>query len=312
VTSLTILVPTYQEQSNIKMCCAELYDLTQNLSMDFSSEVTVLFIDNFSTDNTFRLTSEYVKLHSGWSAVQLDRNYGVQASLLRGMSLVETDALLVFQSDLQDPIEVAYKLVEAWIRGEGSVIAGISSQRAEGFIDKFSRSLFYRVLSWSSDYGLQPWFHDFYLLEKRVYSRLYRQGFQHEFIRGRISEEFGVDFIVNYVRKIRTNGSSSFNLARKYSMALDGILRYGSKISRVVSFGSIGLVGLNLIFILILILSWVSGYRSPVQGWMSLACINLFILCGVGILIALVYEFLFRILRLTDVSDAPVIHKKTH
>jgi dolichol-phosphate mannosyltransferase len=309
VKSLTILVPTFQEASNILGCCDQIDVLSDRIKSELGLEVNVLFIDNHSSDSTFELISDVIKRKQKWSTVQLDRNYGVQASLLRGMSLCTTDSLLVFQSDLQDPIEVAFQLVQAWSNGKGSVIAGITLNRAENFIDRLSRKIFYSVLSKSSDYGLQPWFHDFYVLDKRVYSRLYRQGFQHEFIRGRISEEYGVDYVIPYSREPRLRGKSSFNFARKYAMALDGILRYGSKISRYISVGSLAIVLLNSVLVLTLITSWIMGYRSSVQGWMSLVCINLLILSGLGVLIAMVYEFLFRILRLTDLKDVPVIQR---
>ena len=77
----------------------------------------------------------------GWQAVRLVRNYGVQASLLRGMSIAKSDGLLVFQSDLQDPKVVASNLVELWFNG-ARVVVGITSQRSENALDRFSRNIF--------------------------------------------------------------------------------------------------------------------------------------------------------------------------
>ena len=309
--SLTILVPTFQEEDNISECARIIDHLCTRLRSTLMLQVDVLIVDNHSKDATFQMASEIASGRLGWSVIQLDRNYGVQGSLLLGMSMVNSDGLLVYQSDLQDPPEVAFSLVEAWATGKGSVIAGITADRKERRLDRLGRSLFYSILSKSSDYGLQPWFHDFYVLDKRVYSRLYRQGFQHEFIRGRIAEEFGVDYAISYSRNERKHGRSSFNFARKYTMALDGILRYGSKISRYVSIGSLCLIVFNFLSVLILLSSYIWGYRSPVQGWLSLVCINLIVLSAIGLLIAMVYEFLFRILRLSDVRDKPVVFRQS-
>ena len=190
--SLTILVPTYNEESIVDDCVMELERLISSVVSSFNTQVKVLFIDNYSHDETWEKLQEICSTRGAWRAVQLDRNYGIQASLLRGMSLANTDGLLVLQSDLQDPIETALELIRLWLGG-ARVAAGITDKRAEKFMDRVSRATFYKVLEKTSDFGLQPWFHDFYVLDKEVYTRLYRQGFQHEFIRGRISEEFGIE-----------------------------------------------------------------------------------------------------------------------
>ena len=184
---------------------------------------------------------------------------------------------------------------------------GITESRSENLFDRWTRALFYKILSKTSNSILQPWVHDFYVLDKQVYSELYINGYKHEFIRGRIAEEFGIDDSVLYKRKLRVKGESSFNFHRKHSMALDGVLRFGSKLARIISNTTIGISIFTFIIIIFLISSWIFGYDSPLQGWLSLAAIGLINLSFLSFLVTLMLEFQFRILRISHSGAVPAI-----
>ena len=309
--TLTVIVPTFNEEMGLNQCFEALDRLTSDVLKLGVLEVSVLFSDNHSTDKSWEMLINICEHRNNWSAIQLDRNYGAQASLLKAMSVTKTNSVLVFQSDLQDPIETAVELVKKWHAG-ADVVVGITETRSENFLDRFGRALFYKVLTKTSDFGLQPWLHDFYVLDKRIYSRLYSQGYSHQFIRGKISEEFGIDASVIYKRLPRNDGVSSYNFARKYSLAIDGILRYGSRIARCLNLSSLLFSVSSIIFASMLLVTWVFGYRSSSQGWLSLMTLNLIILAFVGFMMGFSFEFLFRILRTLESNNAPVIFQSTN
>ena len=309
--TLTVIVPTFNEEMGLNQCFEALDRLTSDVLKLGVLEVSVLFSDNHSTDKSWEMLINICEHRNNWSAIQLDRNYGAQASLLKAMSVTKTNSVLVFQSDLQDPIETAVELVKKWHAG-ADVVVGITETRSENFLDRFGRALFYKVLTKTSDFGLQPWLHDFYVLDKRIYSRLYSQGYSHQFIRGRISEEFGIDATVIYKRLPRNDGVSSYNFARKYSLAIDGVLRYGSRIARWLNLSSLLFSVSSIILASTLLVTWIFGYRSSSQGWLSLMTLNLIILAFVGFMMGFSFEFLFRILRTLESNDAPVIFQSTN
>jgi len=309
--TLTVIVPTFNEELGLTQCFEALDRLTTAVLKLGVQEVSVLFSDNYSTDKSWEMLINVCEHRNSWNAIQLDRNYGIQASLLKAMSVTKTNSVLVFQSDLQDPIETAVELVKKWHAG-ADVVVGITETRSENFFDRFGRALFYKVLTKTSDFGLQPWLHDFYVLDRRIYSRLYSQGYSHQFIRGRISEEFGIDASVIYKRLPRNDGVSSYNFARKYSLAIDGILRYGSRIARWLNLSSLLFSVSSIILASTLLVTWVFGYRSSSQGWLSLMTLNLIILAFVGFMMGFSFEFLFRILRTLESNDAPVIFQSTN
>ena len=221
-------------------------------------------------------------------------------NLLKAMSVAKSDAILIFQSDLQDPIDTAVEMVRRWYMGS-DVVVGTSKTHTEKFLNSFGRKLFYQILTKTSDFNLHSWVQDFYVLDKRVYTRLFRQGFYHQFIRGRLAEEFGIDEFVSYDRLPRKGGESSFNFANKYSLALDGVLRHGSRIARWLNVSSLLISATSLFAILGIVLSWLLGYRVPI-----------IILASVGFMMGFSFEFLFRILRTLESHDAPVISRSTN
>jgi glycosyltransferase involved in cell wall biosynthesis len=309
--SITIIVPTFNEELGLPACFSALEKLSSEILDIGQLRISIVFSDNFSTDDTWQLLVDVCQQKLNWNAIQLDRNYGIQASLLKAMSICTTDSVLVFQSDLQDPVEAAVELVKHWHKG-ADVVVGLTETRSENFFDRIGRALFYRILTKTSDFGLQPWLHDFYVLDKRIYSRLYRQGFSHQFIRGRLSEEFGIAASVSYNRLPRNKGASSFNFARKYALALDGVLRYGSRIARWINLYAFLVSVGSVIGALALSLSWLFGYRSSSQGWLSLMTLNLIILASICFMMSFIFEFLFRILRTLESNDTPVIYRSTN
>jgi glycosyltransferase involved in cell wall biosynthesis len=309
--SITVVVPTFNEEVGLKKCFEALNVLTDEILKIGVDKVSVVFSDNRSVDQSWEMLSEACNNNAEWSAIQLDRNYGLQASLLKAMSVIKSDAILIFQSDLQDPIYTAVEMVRSWHLG-ADVVVGIAKNHTENFFNSLGRKFFYQILTKTSDFSLHSWVQDFYVLDKRVYTRLFRQGYTHQFIRGRLSEEFGVDHFVSYKRLQRNGGSSSFNFASKYSLALDGVLRHGSRIARWLNLSSLFISISSLFAIIGIILSWLLGYRVPIQGWMSLMTLNLIILASIGFMMGFTFEFLFRILRTVESKDAPVIFQSTN
>ena len=309
--TLTVIVPTFNEEMGLARCFEALDLLTKDVLKLGVQEVSVLFSDNFSTDKSWDMLIVACEHRINWNAIQLDRNYGIQASLLKAMSVSKTNSILVIQSDLQDPIETAVKLVKKGQAG-ADVVVGITETRSENFLDRFGRALFYKILTKTSDFGLQPWLHDFYVLDRRIYSRLFSQGYSHQCIRGRISEEFGIDDFVTYKRLPRNEGTSSYNFARKYSLAMDGVLRYGSRIARWLNLSSLLFSVSSIILASTLLVTWIVGFRSSSQGWLSLMTLNLIILAFVSFMMGFSFEFLFRILRTLESHDAPVISQSTN
>jgi glycosyltransferase involved in cell wall biosynthesis len=306
MSKITFIIPARNEEDGISHLVAAINSVFTLLEVR-SHTLEVIIVDNHSSDKTFeRLLAAEFENKFDVFLYQLNRNYGLQRSILFGMSKATGDALIVFQSDLQDPIDAAMKMICEWENG-AKVVAGISHKRNEKSSILFTSGLFYNVINFLTDIRMLRWFQDFFLLDKDVYSDLCRRVNHFEFLRGRLIEEYGINSVVYYRRLGRTTGKSNFNFAGRYGIALDGITRFGSKlIRRFVIFGASLFFCSSAIFIVNLIAFIITGerYFGNILTWMVI------LLLGVTVFaLGLTLEYLIRLLKLSSTNSTEVLYK---
>jgi dolichol-phosphate mannosyltransferase len=199
---VTFVIPSLNEEDGIPRLHEALSRISEDLSQrNFLSEL--IFVDNHSNDQTVDLISKLnfpkeveVKLFA------LNRNYGLQRSILFGTTKASGDCLVVFQSDLQDPPEAVLRMIENW-GGGARVVAGVSNKRNERRLILLTSGLFYKFINLFTDIRIVRWFQDFFLLDRSVYEDLGRRINHYEFLRGRLVDEYGVDSYVFYERLSR-------------------------------------------------------------------------------------------------------------
>jgi glycosyltransferase involved in cell wall biosynthesis len=303
---ITFVIPARNEEDGISDLLAAVNSIYALLAAR-SHTLEVILVDNHSSDNTLeRLQLATFENDFDVFLYQLNRNYGLQRSILFGMTKATGDALIVFQSDLQDPIEAAMRMISEWESG-AKVVAGISHKRNEKSSILFTSGLFYFVINFISDIKMLRWFQDFFLLDKDVYSDLSRRVNHFEFLRGRIIDEYGVNSVVHYRRLGRTTGKSNFNFAGRYGIALDGITRFGSKlIRRFVIFGASLFFCSSIIFIINLIAFMLSGQRflGNILTWLIILLLGVIVFA-----LGLILEYLIRLLKLSSTNSTEVLYK---
>jgi hypothetical protein len=219
------------------------------------------------------------------------------------------DAFVVFQSDLQDPPELILEFVGEWTES-GSIVAGVIKKRQEKLTSRMTRRIFYSVLRRFSDGEFISGFQDFYLLPKDVYKNLCDLSQEGLFLRGHISSRFSNVKTISYVRSDRLRGTTNFNFARKYTLALDGILLFGTRFIRFVSTVSLGIFVFGILMILFLVGAFLFGLKASVSGWTSVGVALLMLLSLLGMTTSLILEYLVRIYRLLVLQNSEVRPKR--
>ena len=224
------------------------------------------------------------------------RNYGYQASLMTAFGEVQTEALVVYQSDMQDPYELVVEMAKKWQEGYRSV-AGVAISRAEGFLDRKSRNLFYRILNSVSDRTHPPGLQDFYLLKKEIYTEIAKNPRNYQFIRSQISQDFGFEVLLDYQRMARTKGITKFNFRDKFNLAFDGILANNTKFRQKFVISSCIFSALSVLAVLTLLTLFASGWRT-VSGWISIAVLQLTALSFTSLALSFVLEIVGRLYQI--------------
>ena len=117
---LTIVVPVYNEEENIK----PLFDLIVNTVQTNNYDYEIIFIDDGSTDKTLDELIKVQKENSHTKIISFKKNFGQTASLSAGFDHAMGDVIIAMDGDLQnDPsdipnllkgIEDGYDIVSGW------------------------------------------------------------------------------------------------------------------------------------------------------------------------------------------------------
>jgi len=117
---ISIVVPLYNEQGNIRMLYKELKDVLEERGFEYE----ILFIDDGSKDESLKLLEKIRSNDSLVKVISFRKNYGQSAALKIGFEKSSGDVIVTMDADLQnDPhdiprlisyIDQGYDLVSGW------------------------------------------------------------------------------------------------------------------------------------------------------------------------------------------------------
>ena len=81
------------------------------------------FINDNSTDNTWNLIKQLNSKDNKVKGTKLSRNFGHQAAVDAGISMFDSDALILMDGDLQDDPKYILDFVREWENGSKIILA---------------------------------------------------------------------------------------------------------------------------------------------------------------------------------------------
>ena len=218
----SIVAPVFNEEETLPEFYRRIYAVVQ----DLDSEVELILIDDGSSDNSLALMREFQANESFIRVLSFSRNFGHQVAITAGIDYAKGDAVIVIDSDLQDPPEVIHELVSKWKDGAELVLAVRSVRKGESWFKRATASFFYRVIDRLTELHIPKDSGDFRLMDRKVVQALRQVREQHRFMRG-LSVWVGFKRSeVEYVRDERFAGYSKYPLRRMLRFATDGITSF--------------------------------------------------------------------------------------
>jgi glycosyltransferase involved in cell wall biosynthesis len=301
---ITIGIPVLNEEMNIEELIARLNPIIDQISRS-NLDVEFIVNNNASNDSSASLLDSWSRSDPRVTVYHLSNTIPFQESILKLLQQSRGDAFILLQSDLQDPPEVILDFISKWEANAKSV-AGVISKRNEGFFQRNIRKLFYIMLKSFSDEKMILGFQDFYLIDRVIIDELKNLSPEGLFLRGHISTRFGQIQKVPYERANRVRGESKFNFPTKYSLALDGLLLFGTRFIRTISTISFGMFCIGALGTLAVLVTYLFGYRGTMHGWASLVVILLTFMALFGMATGLILEYLIRIYRFQIFSNKSI------
>ena len=224
VPALSVAVPVYCEEQGIGEFHRRLVQALERDQQLASWEI--VYADDGSTDATPDLLSNLAADDSRVRVISLSRNFGHQAAITAAMEHARGDAIVLIDSDLQDPPEVIPSMVAKWREGY-DVVYGQRSQRAgESLFKRATASVFYRLLNRLSEVQCPRDVGDFRLLDRRVVDTLSSMPERSRYLRGMIAWIGFRQCAVVYDREPRFAGVS---LPKMLRFAVDATTSFSDK-----------------------------------------------------------------------------------
>lgn len=140
--SLTILVPVYNEED----CIATLYtEMSRFLDLAVIP-ISVLFINDGSTDRSAGLIEDVCAKDSRFSFISLEKNRGLSTALKAGIDSCNTDFVGYIDADLQTHPEDFAKLME--FMGSYEIVTGYRVNRKDTAVKRMSSRIANSFRQW--------------------------------------------------------------------------------------------------------------------------------------------------------------------
>ncbi|MDR0949237.1 MAG: glycosyltransferase family 2 protein, partial [Lachnospiraceae bacterium] len=151
VMLLSVVVPCYNEQENVKDFYDALLKAFASISDSFTAKeeiatLEILFIDDGSRDQTVPAVKALKKIDDRVRLISFSRNFGKEAAMFAGLEKANGDYVVLMDADLQDPPALLPQMMQYALEGYDSVGTRRVSRKGEPAIRSFFARLFYRLM----------------------------------------------------------------------------------------------------------------------------------------------------------------------
>ena len=123
---LSLVIPTYNESSNVAKIVAQLTQLLDNF---IPENYELILVDDDSPDLTWQVAQKLTAKYSLLRVMRRQTERGLSSAVIRGWQVAKGEILGVIDADLQHPPEVLIELLKATLDGADLAVA---SRHVEG------------------------------------------------------------------------------------------------------------------------------------------------------------------------------------
>lgn len=272
---IVVVIPCYNEGEGLYYIVDALTKVRKDVSKEYSLDI--LFVNDGSLDNTQEVIEIIAKKHEFVYWRRFARNAGHQSALRAGLdAVVDYDAVIMMDSDMQHPPELIPRMIEKWEEGAKVVqMVREDSMKDVGRFKYTTSILYYRLINAISDLKLEYGASDFRLIDRTVTKTVAASHESDLFLRGYFTWLPVPRVVLGYTPSKRAAGVSKYNLKKLFELAYRGILQFSEKPLRIaVSIGAI-IASASIVYgIILAALYFISG--AEVSGWTSLMVAMLF------------------------------------
>ena len=305
---LSLVVPCYNEEANVKRFFDEVNKAFENKVEDFE----FVFVNDGSKDGTY---SELKRLYeenssSDIQVLSFSRNFGKEAAIYAGLSNAKGDMVCIIDADLQQRPEVVLEMLGEMAKDDSlDCVAAYQEDRKESKTLSGLKSAFYKVINKITDVEFVNGASDFRLLKREMVDAVLEMTEYHRFSKGIFSwVGFNTKYIP-YTVEEREFGETKWSYGKLFKYAFEGILSFSTLPLKLATGVGIATSFASLLYLLVVVIQKlffgidVPGYATIVVLVLFLGGMQLFCLGILG-------EYLSKIY--VQVKNRPIYILKEH
>ena len=270
---ISYIFPIYNEEGNIALLHKTMDEL---LSKNKKYAYEIIFVNDGSKDNSLEILISLQQRDKRVNIIDLSRNFGHQIAVTAGLDMSKGDAVIIMDSDMQDPPAVSFKLIEKWEQGYDVAYAQRKS-RKDTFFKKLTADMFYRTLQRLAEIDIPRNTGDFRLIDRKVVDEMKKFKEHNRFLRGMVSFIGFKQIAVEFHRDERFAGETGYPLKKMLKFAADGIFSFSSAPLKLISNVGYAIASLSFLGILYAILMRIFMPDVTIEGWTFIVISILFI-----------------------------------
>lgn len=305
--TISVVTPCYNEEDNIEECYRTIKALFDNELPQYRREH--VFCDNDSSDRTVEILRAIAAEDKDVKIIVNARNFGPLRSNYNGVMAATGDAVVLFMpADLQDPPELIPDMVRHWENGN-EIVFGIRATRAEGFIMRSFRKLYYHLISSTSTVKVPPNVGDYQLADRRVVEAMRRVDDAYPFMRIMTFEAGGKAVGIPYHWRARKRGLSKNSVMALADQGLNGLVTFTAAPVRIALYAGFLIALISILYAIANFVLALVFYGTLAQPGILTLIVALFFFGGVQLFfLGLLGEYVIAIYG--QVRHKPLVNER--
>lgn len=298
---ISILIPVLNEAENILPL---FFEIKKFVPEDFE----IIFIDDGSTDSTFKEIQHLSERDERIKCISFSRNFGHQNALMAGMDYATGEYIITMDGDLQHPPSCIPVILDHLEKGYDIVSTHRRKTSELGFVKKVFTKFFYRLINFLSDIPIEENVSDFRGFSRKVLFTIHKFEERDLFLRGIFSWIGFKKITVPFDAPSRLHGSSKYNFMNMVRLGLKGTTSFSFKPLRISLLIGTLVSFVSFLLLIMVVISYFQGKTVP--GWASIMTAVTF-MGGIQLLvIGLMGEYIASLFRESKKRPLYIINER--
>lgn len=227
----SLIIPCYNEEGNIR----PMFDEVRRVFDSGDFEYELIFVNDGSSDATAKEIKKLIK-EGGAKVVMLDfsRNFGKEAAIFAGLEHCKGDFAAIIDGDLQQPPEVALKMLEILReKPDCDCVCAYQEKRIEKSFTSFLKRGFYKIINNLAEVNFVSDASDFRVMRRNMIDAILSMHECVRFSKGIFAwVGFHTEFIP-YKARERNAGQTKWSMRSLFRYAFDGIVSFSASILKI-------------------------------------------------------------------------------